>query len=122
MHRTSSPFGLSSICARGYSPLMALPPRVRLPALVQGAAFIASPVGFLERSRNRYGDVFEARLPGMGRFVYIADPSLVKQVFAADRDIGLAGKARRPFLEPILGAQSLLTTDGEQWERQRKLI
>ena len=101
---------------------MAQPPRVRLPALVQGAAFATDPIAFLERSRNRYGDVFEVRLPGMGRFVYVADPALVKQVFAADRDIGLAGAARRPFFEPLLGTQSLLTTDGEQWERQRKLI
>ena len=83
---------------------------------------MANPVSFLERSRNRYGDVFEVHLPGMGRFVYIADPALVKQVFAADRDIGLAGEARKPFMEPMLGTQSLLTTDGEQWERQRKLI
>ena len=83
---------------------------------------MADPVSFLVRSRNRYGDVFEVHLPGMGRFVYIADPALVKQVFAADRDIGLAGEARRPFMEPMLGTQSLLTTDGEQWERQRKLI
>jgi cytochrome P450 len=101
---------------------MALPPRVRLPALVQGAAFAADPISFLERSRNRYGEVFEVRLPGMGRFVYVTDPALVKQVFAADRDIGLAGEARRPFFEPILGTQSLLTTDGAQWERQRKMI
>jgi cytochrome P450 len=101
---------------------MAAPPRVRLPALVQGAAFAVDVVAFLERSRNRYGDVFEVRLPGMGRFVYVADPGLIKQVFAADRDIGLAGEARRPFFEPLLGAQSLLTTDGEQWERQRKII
>jgi cytochrome P450 len=101
---------------------MALPPRVRLPGLVQGAAFAVDATSFLERSRNRYGDVFEVKLPGMGRFVYVADPALVKQVFAADRDIGLAGEARRPFFEPLLGSQSLLTTDGEQWERQRKLL
>jgi cytochrome P450 len=101
---------------------MAAPPRVRLPALLQGAAFAIDTIGFLERSRNRYGDVFEVHLPGMGRFVYIADPALIKQVFAADRDIGLAGEARKPFVEDMLGAQSLLTTDGDQWERQRKLL
>ena len=101
---------------------MAAPPRVRLPALLQGAAFAIDTIGFLEWCRDRYGDVYEVRLPGMGKFVYIADPALIKQVFAADRDIGLAGEARRPFFEPLLGTQSLLTTDGEQWERQRKLI
>ena len=101
---------------------MPAPPRVRLPALLQGAAFALDTIGFLERSRNRYGDVFEVALPGMGKFVYIADPALIKQVFAADRDIGLAGEARKPFVEDMLGEQSLLTTDGEQWERQRKLI
>jgi len=101
---------------------MAAPPRVRLPALLQGAAFAIDTIGFLERCRDRHGDVFEVRLPGMGRFVYVVDPALIKQVFAADRDIGLAGEARRPFFEPLLGTQSLLTTDGEQWERQRKLL
>jgi len=101
---------------------MAAPPRVRLPALLQGAAFAIDTIGFLERCRDRHGDVFEVRLPGMGRFVYVVDPALIKQVFAADRDIGLAGAARRPFFEPLLGTQSLLTTDGEQWERQRKLL
>ena len=101
---------------------MAAPPRVRLPALLQGAAFALDTIRFLEWCRDRHGDVYEVRLPGMGKFVYIADPALIKQVFAADRDIGLAGEARRPFFEPLLGTQSLLTTDGEQWERQRKLI
>ena len=48
---------------------MAAPPRVRLPSLLQGAAFAVDTVGFLERSRNRYGDVFEVHLPGMGKFV-----------------------------------------------------
>jgi len=101
---------------------MALPPPVRLPAAVQTAAFMVAPAEFLERCRSRYGDVFEARFLGMGRFVYVCDPRLIKQVFAADRDIGLAGEARRPFMEAVLGSESLLTTDGEQWERQRKLI
>jgi len=101
---------------------MAAPPRVRLPALLQGAAFALDTIRFLEWCRDRYGDVYEVRLPGMGKFVYIADPALIKQVFAADRDIGLAGAARRPIFEPLLGSRSLLTTDGEQWERQRKLI
>ena len=101
---------------------MALPPRVRLPAAVQTAGFMADPTMFLERCRHRYGDVFEVRFLGMGRFVYVCDPQLIKQVFAADRDIGLAGEARKPFMEAVLGSQSLLTTDGEQWERQRKLL
>ena len=101
---------------------MALPPRVRLPAAVQTAAFMAGPTAFLERCHHRYGDVFEVRFVGMGKFVYVCDPQLVKQVFAADRDIGLAGEARKPFMEAVLGSESLLTTDGEQWERQRKLL
>jgi cytochrome P450 len=93
-----------------------------LPAAVQTAAFMADPTSFLDRCRHRYGDVFETRFLGMGRFVYVCDPQLVKQVFAADRDIGLAGEARKPFMEAVLGSESLLTTDGEQWERQRKLL
>jgi cytochrome P450 family 135 len=90
--------------------------------LVQSVGFLRDPVRFLADCQRRYGDVFRVRFLGMGNLLYVAEPGLAREVFATDRDIGLAGEARRPFLEPVAGPNSLLCIDGERWQRQRKLL
>jgi len=99
-----------------------LPPGPRLPGVVQAARFSRDPVGYLERNRRRYGDVFTIPFPAFGRLVYLADPALVKQVFTGDPAIYHAGAANARALEPILGRHSLLTLDGDEHMRQRKLL
>lgn len=84
--------------------------------------FARDPVSFLDRARRRYGSVFRVRFPGFSRFVYVTDPQLAKQVFASDRDVGRAGEARRDFLVPLVGENSLLCMEGEEWLRHRKLV
>ena len=98
------------------------PPGSRLPGVVQAVRFSRDPVGFLERNRRRYGDVFSLSFPGFGRMIYLADPALVKQVFTGDPATFHAGAANARALEPILGKFSLLTLDGEDHMRQRKLL
>jgi cytochrome P450 len=98
------------------------PPGSRLPGLVQAVRFSRDPVGYLERCRRRYGDVFSLPFPAYGRMVYVADPALVKQVFTGDPDTFHAGEANARALEPILGRFSLLTLDGDEHMRQRKLL
>jgi cytochrome P450 family 135 len=99
-----------------------LPPGSRLPAVVQAVRFSRDPVGFLDRCRRRYGDVFSLPFPAYGRLVYVADPALVKQVFTGDAATFHAGEANARALEPILGRFSLLTLDGDEHMRQRKLL
>lgn len=72
--------------------------------------------------QRRYGDVFTVRFLGLGHLVYVADPRLVREVYAADGEVGRAGDARRPFLEPLVGERSLLCLEGKAWARQRKLL
>ena len=103
-------------------PSGSLPPGSPLPTAIQTIMFLRDPLAFLGRAHRRYGPVVRVRLIGVKGFVYVTDPALIAQVFAADRDIGLAGEARRPFLEPVVGSSSLLCTDGFAWERQRKLL
>jgi cytochrome P450 family 135 len=100
----------------------AAPPGARLPGLVQAVRFSRDPVGFLERCRRRYGDVFSLPFPAYGRMVYVADPALVKQVFTGDPATFHAGEPNGRALEPILGRFSLLTLDGDEHMRQRKLL
>src|SRR5918992_505283 len=97
-------------------------PGPRLPALAQTALLFRDPVGFLEDCRRRYGPVFRVRLVGFPRYVYVADPALAREVYAADRTVGRAGEGRRDFLAPLVGENSLLCTEDEQWLRHRKLL
>ncbi len=82
----------------------------------------AEPYGWMLRRWRRYGDVFSGRFPGFGFVTYVADPALVKQAFAGDPDDFRAGEANAGPLGPVLGAHSLLTLDGDEHMRQRKLL
>ena len=99
-----------------------LPPGPRLPAVAQAALLARDPIGFLEGCRDRYGPVFRVSFPGFKNFVYVADPALVRDVYAADRTVGRAGDARRDFLAPVVGQHSMLVTEGDEWLQPRKLL
>jgi cytochrome P450 family 135 len=66
--------------------------------------------------------VFRVRLVGFPRYVYVADPALAREVYAADRTVARAGEGRREFLAPLVGEHSLLCTEDEEWLRHRKLL
>lgn len=80
------------------------------------------PVDFFARCRRRLGPVFRVRILGMCQLVYVAEPELAHQVFLTDRGTGRAGAVREDFLGPLVGRHSLLTLDGEEWLRQRRLL
>jgi cytochrome P450 len=99
-----------------------IPPGPRLPALAQTALLYHDPVGCLERWKRRYGPVFRVRISGFPRYVYVTDPQLARELYAADRTVGRAGDARRDFLAPLVGQHSLLVTEDEEWLRHRRLL
>lgn len=98
------------------------PPGPRLPRAIQTLLLFRDPVRFLERCRRRYGPVFRIDFPGAPPLAYIAEPALARTLYAHDRQIGRAGDARRPYLSPLVGDHSLLCVEGEEWERQRRLL
>src|SRR5947209_194386 len=101
---------------------MSLPSGPRLPHVLQGAAFVRDPVGFLERCRDRYGDYFAAGFPLVGTVVYVAEPEDVKRVFTGKPELFHAGVANARMFEPVVGRFSLLTLDEGDHLRQRKLL
>jgi cytochrome P450 len=81
-----------------------------------------APYGWLQRRRERYGDVFSSHFPFFGRVVYVADPEGVKEVFAGDPAVFHAGEANAIVLGDALGDNSLLTLDEGRHMSQRKLL
>ena len=98
-----------------------LPPGPPYPAAVSTLGWILRPMPFMERCRARYGDMFTLRILGEGVWVFLADPELVKAVFAADPKLVHAGEANK-VLRPILGSNSVLLLDEAPHMRQRKLM
>jgi cytochrome P450 family 138 len=85
-----------------------------------GIPALRSPVPGVHRLRERYGDMFTVSLPGLGRAVVVADPALIKQVFAADEETLHFGEGS-PF-GSTLGPHSLLAIDGAEHTEHRKLL
>jgi cytochrome P450 len=101
---------------------VSLPPGLRAPAIVQIGRWIIHPLRLLEECQRRFGDVFTLSAPAGGSFVIVGEPDLIKQVLTADADTLLAGAGNATVLEPMLGKHSLLTLDGAEHLRQRRLL
>jgi len=100
---------------------MALPPGPREPSFLQLLQFTQRPLPWLDSCARRYGDPFTARFLGLGTFVLVAAPELIKQVFTGDPEVLHAGKANA-ILEPVVGKSSVLLLDGAAHLRQRRLL
>jgi cytochrome P450 len=99
----------------------ALPPGPRAPAAVNTAAFLRKPLDTLIGWQRRYGDVFTVKFLVFGTGVYVADPAAIRELFTGDQSDLRAGEANEP-LSPLVGEHSVLTLDGSEHMRQRKLL
>lgn len=99
----------------------ALPPGPRTPATVNTAVFVRKPLDTLLEWHRRYGDLFTVKYLIFGIGVYVADPAAVKELFTGDQSDLRAGEANEP-LSPLVGNHSVLTLDGPEHMRQRKLL
>jgi cytochrome P450 len=107
--------------AAGYD-VQVFPPGPRTPATIQILRWILQPTKLLNDYHRRFGDVFSLTAPGNGKFIIVATPELIKQVVTAEPDVLLAGVGNAFLLEPMLGKHSLLTLDGPEHLRQRRLL
>ncbi len=71
--------------------------------------------------QDRYGDMFTLRIAYEGKWVMLADPEAVKQVFTGDPRVFHAGEGNQ-ILAPVLGRNSILVLDEKPHMSQRKLL
>src|SRR5436309_1051234 len=101
--------------------IMPLPPGPRSAAALNTVRFLRRPRDMLQAWHARYGDVFTVDMLGFGIGVYVADPDAIRELFTGDQSDLRAGEANS-FMEPVLGAHSVLVLDGQEHLRQRKLL
>jgi cytochrome P450 len=92
-----------------------------MPRALQTVGWIARPMPFMERCRDRYGDAFTLRIAHEGTWVLLSDPEAVKQVFTGDPRLMHAGEGNAVLL-PVLGSNSVLLLDEDPHMAQRKLL
>jgi cytochrome P450 len=85
------------------------------------ARLVQRPIESLTGWRERYGDVYTVPLIVFGVGVYVCDPDAIREMLTGDQSDLHAGEANEP-LSPVLGEKSLLTLDGHEHMRQRKLL
>lgn len=84
------------------------------------AEYSRDPLGFLQRCAETYGGVSAFRLPG-ARFYLLSDPELIASVFAATNSKFINHGGMRTPLSRLLFGTGILTTEGDEWKRQRSL-
>ena len=82
--------------------------------------FLTAPIDFVNERFQRYGDIYCAPSSGVPLFV-LRHPEHLWEVLV--RDGAKYGKTHSAFglLEQFLG-KALLTTDGDVWRRQRRMV
>jgi cytochrome P450 family 135 len=103
---------------RRYGPL---PPGPRAPAPINTARLVQRPMQSLLGWRERYGDVFTVPLLVFGVGVYVCDPDAIRDMLTGDQSDLHAGEANAPLM-PVVGERSLLTLDGPEHLRHRRLL
>lgn len=85
------------------------------------ARLVQRPLQTLCGWRERYGEIFTVPLLVFGVGVYVCDPDAIKDLLTGDQSDLRAGEANAP-LAPVVGEGSVLTLDGPEHLRQRKLL
>ncbi|SEH56768.1 hypothetical protein SAMN04489835_1532 [Mycolicibacterium rutilum] len=96
-----------------------LPPRPPIPKPLLAVAFSISRSWTVARLARRYGPAFTLNLPVFGPTVVLGEPSLAKQLFAANTDdVGNI----QPNLSRVLGPGSVFALDGAEHRKRRRLL
>jgi cytochrome P450 len=98
-----------------------LPPGPRGPAALNTFRLATAPYEQMDRWVKRFGTTFTLRLLGFGTTLWISDRAAIQQLFTDSENL-LAGKANAYALEPIMGWESILLSDGAAHIRHRRLL
>jgi cytochrome P450 len=100
---------------------LATAPDVQLPKVAQTLRFSMRQIEFVFRGRREHGEVFRMRGVIPGGPVITSHPDHVRSLFMAKPGQAPSLTGESP-LRPILGPNSVLTANGPQHMRQRKLL
>ncbi len=100
----------------------ALPPSPSGSALTHTARFIRDPFTLIDEAREECGEIFQMRLLGLGRWVFLCAPDLLKDMYRASDEVLAAGEVNRDQLGHIVGSDATFSLDGKAHRDRQRLI
>ena len=88
---------------------------------VQSFHWYARPLDFMRECVEKYGDPFRIELSRFGEHACFSAPMALRDIFTTHADKLDAGLGNEP-LRALLGDHSLLTLDGRDHRRHRRLL
>ncbi|HHP7245197.1 MAG TPA: cytochrome P450 [Elainellaceae cyanobacterium] len=97
----------------------------KTPHWLQMMQYITDPVGFLEKTAKRYGDIFtlsgSLSTTDSRPVVVVTHPRAIQQIFTQTEEITAPGELHQ-VMAPLVGDNSLLLIDGIRHRNRRKLL
>jgi cytochrome P450 len=87
------------------------------PVVGQTVRFARDPLALIEEVVDEYGPVSRMSVLGVGEFYNLASPDCLERALVTERD----AFAKSPGFRVAFG-ENVLSTAGEQWERQREAL
>ena len=103
--------------------LAALPPGPQMPSAAQALGWALRPLPFMERCRERYGELFTLRVRRGRPWVFLSEPEDVGKVLTISPELVRAGAGEaNPLLGPLLGPRSVMLLDEPEHMTHRRFI
>jgi cytochrome P450 family 135 len=94
-----------------------------MPSTLQAAGWALRPLAFMERCRERHGDIFTLRVRSGSPWVLLTDPQDVGRVFTRGADsFGAGAGEANPLLGPLLGPRSVMLLDEPEHMSHRRFM
>jgi cytochrome P450 len=97
-------------------------PRPAGSLLSHSLRFARNTMQFYEEAFRECGDIFATRIPGLGNWVYICSPELVKAMLEAPPDVLAGGDIEGFSLTHLLGRGATSQLDGPAHQERRAVI
>ncbi len=99
----------------------AIPAVSRIRSLADSRALAANPVEVLSRYTERFGDTFRFYIGGIKEAIVTTNPAVIQHVLKTNAENYLKSEIQVKRMGHFLG-KGLLTTHGDAWRTQRRLI
>ncbi|WP_414543283.1 cytochrome P450 [Nostoc sp. CCY0012] len=98
-----------------------LPPKSRVPRVIQTIRSIFTPVSFLKATQQEYGDIFLFESKHFSSQIVLSNVQAIQELLTADSKLFESGSGSK-IIQPLVGANSLILLDGDRHLQQRKLL
>ena len=100
----------------------ALPAGPWWPKLAQTLAALFCGNAFGNYCNRRFGSIVRLRVAGLGDFVAVSDPALIKELLTGDPEVLRGGEVNARVLLRAVGPSSVMVLDGPAHLRARRLL